>query len=59
MSTMRSSVRLTGCSPPARRRAAGQGDVDALGGQARVERGVVQRGLARGQRLADRVATRG
>ena len=36
--------------------AARQGDVDGLPGQARVQRGIVQRGLARGQSFGDRVA---
>jgi hypothetical protein len=53
---MRSSVRLTGCTPPRAASRPGQGDVDGFAGQARVQRGIVQRGLARGQRLGNRIA---
>ncbi len=56
MSAMRSSVRLTGCRPP--RAASRPGRVTSMrfAGEARVERGVVERGLARGERVGDRVA---
>jgi hypothetical protein len=36
--------------------ATGQGDIDGFAGQARIQRGIVQRGLARGQRRGDRIA---